>query len=169
MTTDLFTSSEEVIAWVKTNSKTGCICPCCNRLVKIYKRKLNRGMALELIDLYSLSCNNLETIFFHHTQFAKVSGGELSKLLHWGLVCEKPNTVDDKKTSGFWGITQKGILFVENKISVEKYIYLLDAELISYSIENTNIIDSLGSKFNYQELMNSYASIKDTVLNLQKK
>jgi hypothetical protein len=157
MSMDLFTSVEEAKTWVKTNSKTGCICPCCNRLVKIYKRKLNSGMAQELIDLYSLSFNDLETKFYHHTQFAKVSGGELSKLTHWGLVCEKQNTIDDKRTSGFWGITEKGILFVENKISVEKYIYLLDAELISYSKETTNIIESLGSKFNYPELMNSYA------------
>jgi len=156
MSTDLFTSISEAKTWVNMNSKTGCICPCCNRLVKVYKRKLNSGMSQELIALYELSRNDLETMFFHHTQFAKVSGGELSKLTHWGLVCEKPNSIQDKKTSGFWGITEKGILFVENKISVEKYIYLLDAELISYSKETTNIIESLGNKFKYPELMNSY-------------
>jgi hypothetical protein len=154
MNSDLFTTIEEAKMWVNQNSKIGCICPCCDRLIKVYKRKLNSGMSQELIALYELSRNDLETIFFHHTQFAKVSGGELSKLTHWGLVCEKPNSIQDKKTSGFWGITEKGIQFVENKISVEKYIYLLDAELISYSKEKTNIIESLGNKFSYPELMN---------------
>lgn len=153
---DLFTSVEEAKNWVKKNSQTACFCPCCNRLVKVYKRKLNSGMAQELIALYCLSFKDLQTKFYHHTKFAKVSGGELSKLTHWGLVCEKPNTLEDKRTSGFWGITEKGIRFVENKISVEKYIYLLDAELISHSEETTNIIESLGSKLNYTELMNSY-------------
>lgn len=155
MTTDLFTSIEEAKTWVKKNSETGCICPCCNRLVKVYKRRLNSGMAQEIISLYVLSYNDFEAKFYHHTQFAKVTGGELSKLLHWGLVSEKVNTIDDKKTSGFWSITQKGILFVENKINVEKYIYLLDAELIALSQETTNIIESLGNKFNYPELMKS--------------
>jgi len=158
MPTNLFTSIEEAKTWLKTNSKTGCICPCCNRLVKIYKRKLNSGMAQELIDLYCLSYNDLETKYHHHTKFAKLSGGELSKLTHWGLVCEKPNTIEDKRTSGFWGITKKGIQFVENKISIEKYIFLLDAELIAHSKEHTNIIESLGSKFNYNELMEGYSN-----------
>lgn len=153
MTTDLFTSIEEAKTWIKNNSDAGCICPCCNRLIKVYKRKLNSGMAQELIGLYLLSYNDIETKFYHHTNFAKVTGGELSKLAHWGLVSEKENNDNDKKTSGFWGITKKGILFVENKISVEKYIYLLDAELIGLSIENTTIIDSLGDKFNYNELI----------------
>ena len=156
MNGDLFTTIQQAKDWVNTNNETGCICPCCDRLVKMYKRKLNSGMAQELIALYILSFNDLETKFYHHTNFAKVSGGELSKLTHWGLVLEKQNNVDDKKTSGFWGITEKGIKFVENKINVEKYIFLLDAELISYSKETTNIIESLGNKFNYSELMSSY-------------
>jgi hypothetical protein len=156
MNTNLFTSVEEAKNWVSVNSKTACICPCCNRLVKIYKRKLNSGMAQELISLYMLSRNDFETKFYHHTQFAKVSGGELSKLTHWGLVSEKQSTINDEKTSGFWGITQKGIEFVENKIQVHKYIYLLDAELISHSEETTNITESLGNKFSYYELMKSY-------------
>jgi len=153
MTTDLFTSIEEAKTWVKKNSEIGCICPCCNRLVKVYKRKLNSGMAQELIALYLLSQNDFETKFYHHTNFAKVTGGELSKLVHWGLVSEKENDTNDKKTSGYWGITKKGILFVENKITVEKYIYLLDAELVSLSEETTTIKDSLGSKFNYNDLI----------------
>jgi hypothetical protein len=157
MTTDLFTSVEEAKSWIKSNSNSGCICPCCNRLVKVYKRKLNSGMAQELINLYYLSRNDEQTEFYHHTKFAKVSGGELSKLTHWGLVSEKENNEEDKKTSGFWGITEKGIRFVENKVEVEKYIYLLDAELIGYSSDTTNIVESLGNKFNYPELMESYA------------
>lgn len=156
MNCDLFTTVEEAKNWVNINSKVGCICPCCGRLVKMYKRKLNSGMAQELIALYALSFNDIETKFYHHTNFAKVSGGELSKLAHWGLVSEKQNNVEDKKTSGFWGITEKGIDFVENKIRVEKYIFLLDAKLISYSEETTNIIESLGNKFKYPELMGSY-------------
>ncbi len=119
-------------------------------------------MAQELIALYSLSYNDDDSDikFYHHTKFAKVSGGELSKLKHWGLVVEKENDLDEKildgekKTSGFWGITKKGKNFVENKISVEKYIFLLDATLIDTSEnERTNIEDALGNKFNYNEIM----------------
>jgi hypothetical protein len=155
MTYDLFTTIEEAKSWVNKNSDTGAICPCCNRLVKVYKRKLNSGMTQELIALYLLSLNDTKTEYYHHTKFAKVSGGELSKLIHWGLVCEKENNIEDKKTSGFWGITEKGILFVQNKIKVEKYIYLLDAKLISISQETTSVKESLGDKFIYAELMNS--------------
>jgi hypothetical protein len=151
--TDLFTSIEDANNWIATNNRVGCICPCCGRLVKTYKRKLNSSMSQELITLYLLSVNDSKTKYYHHTHFAKVSSGELSKLKHWGLVCEKNNNSQSKKTSGFWGITEKGILFVQNKITVEKYIYILDAKLISSSKETITITQSLGNKFNYNELL----------------
>jgi hypothetical protein len=31
--------------FLNENYKDGCICPCCNQTVKLYKRKLNSGMA----------------------------------------------------------------------------------------------------------------------------
>lgn len=158
---NIFPLLSDAIEFVENNKSVGCICPCCNQIAKVYKRKLNSGMALELIQLYKLS-KKKDTVFFHHTEFAKLTGGEISKLSYWGLVQEKPKDENDtdKKTSGYWSITEIGSNFVENKISIESHIYLYDAEFLGFSETKTNIIESLGKKFNYQELMSEEIDLK---------
>jgi hypothetical protein len=156
MTTNLMTMLNESIDWVKENKTDGCICPCCTQIAKVYKRKLNSGMAYELIQLYRISkIRNVE--YLHHTQFARVTGGEISKLLYWGLVEEMTKPTDEKKkskTSGYWKITPKGVEFVTFCISIPKHIFIFDAKLLAFSDETTTIVDALGSNFNYQELIN---------------
>jgi hypothetical protein len=150
---NIFPLLSDAIAFVKKNKGDGCICPCCGQIAKVYKRKLNNGMAFELISLYKLS--KLKDDFYHHTKFAKLTGGEISKLSYWGLVIEKEKQKDeeDKKTSGYWAITEKGKLFAENKIRLKSHIFLYDAKLLGFSDTEIDIIESLGNKFNYRELM----------------
>jgi hypothetical protein len=154
MQKQLFTTLKESIEWVSENQKDGCICPCCEQISKIYKRRLNSGMAYELIALYKIS---IFGEYVHHSRFSETTGGEISKLRYWGLVIEKPKS-DDKntRTSGFWAITEKGIDFVLNKIKVSRHLFLYDAKFLGFSKEETNIIESLGKSFNYEELMRGY-------------
>ena len=160
MRNNLMTMLNEGIEWVNTNKNNGCICPCCGQIAKTYKRKLNSGMAVELINLYKLSKNSNDQ-WHHHSAFASVKGGEISKLLYWGLVEEmsKDSEQAKTKTSGYWSITQKGKMFVTRKIMVEKHIYVFDTKLLGFSDEYTDIVDSLGSKFNYQELINEQVNL----------
>lgn len=148
---NLFTTLAESINWVDVNKHKGCICPCCGQIAKVYKRKLNSGMAMELIRLYKFKSDE----YIHHTQFASVQGGEISKLSYWGLVEDKLNNNTNTRCSGLWAITNTGRLFVENKIRIPKHIYLYDSKFLSFSEETINIIDSLGSRFSYYELMNN--------------
>jgi hypothetical protein len=157
MNPEIFTPLTEAQDWVTKNRGEGCVCPCCGQIAKIYKRKLNNGMALELIALYKLSMAEQDTEYFHHTKFAKLTCGEISKLVYWGLTEEKPKSTEDNsiKTSGYWKITPNGKLFVENELSVQSHVYLYDAKLLGFSDERITIIESLGKKFSYSELMQS--------------
>ena len=51
-------------------------------------------------------------------------------------------------------------MFVENKIEIESHVYLYDAEFLGHSDTKTNVIECLGNKFNYQELMNEIIDLK---------
>lgn len=157
MQTSLFTSLEEARSWTEKNKSTGCICPCCNQILKVYKRALNSVMSRCLIRLYWLDNNDKN---YHHVKkivegISDTGTNDFSKLKHYSLIEEMPKDLSNTKTrtSGFWKITEKGRLYVENKISVESHIYLCNASLLGFSTTQTNIIESIGKKFNYQELM----------------
>lgn len=155
MQTNLLTTLSESRDWLTKSKVNGCICPCCGQIAKIYKRKLNSGMARELINLYLLTVKTKEK-WHHHSDFAYVSGGEISKLTYWGLVNEMPKDhKEDKKskTSGYWSLTGKGIMFVRNEMKVEKHVHIFDTKFYGFSDEWIGIKESLGSKFNYAELM----------------
>lgn len=127
-------------------------CPCCERFAKTYKRKLYSTMAYQLIKLRKLS---KEDSWVHISQIStRVGPGDFTKLRYWGLVISKPNEDDPtKKESGYWKITEKGRLFVEDKLSIKKYAVILFDDVINYSGSEITIKECLGSKFNYEELM----------------
>ena len=59
-----------------------------------------------------------------------------------------------KKTSGLWRPTLAGLDFVDNKIMVPSYCKLYNNKEYGFSPETINIIDALGKKFDYNELIN---------------
>jgi len=138
------------------NMKKGTTCPVCNQHVKLYKVRVNAQMAKSLIKLYKLSRGNT-TIFYHHEEIGienKV-GGAWAKLRWWGLIEEQPKDKADKnkRTSGSWRITDKGVKFVEGKLKVAKYVKLYNQSYYGYEGDGVSIIDALGKKFSYSELM----------------
>lgn len=88
------------------------------------------------------------------------SNTSFAKLKHWALVEERPIEEHDKedkekKSSGWWGITHRGIQFAKNEITIPKHAFIFNSK--SYqpiSPDKTiNIIEALGDKFNYSELI----------------
>jgi hypothetical protein len=152
---------EEGKEYLRNNYKKGVICPCCGQFVKLYKRKLNSSMARTLILLYRKSKLNLDVEYFHiyndllGVDFG-IGGSELSKLKYWGMVdeLEKDPNNTKSRTSGYWKITEKGKKFVKIELKVSKYVLLYNSQFRGFEGSQININESLGNKFNYQELMN---------------
>ena len=128
-------------------------CPVCKQNCKIYRRKLNSGMAATLCWLVSVSQGNWIDIPNTAPRFV-LKSNEHGKLVHWGLVEQQPNLDDPtKRTSGIWRPTPMGILFAEGSITVPSHVLLFDNKFHGFSEENTTIHGALGNKFNYEELM----------------
>ena len=128
MKTDLFTSLSEAKDFVSQHSAEGCVCPTCESYVKIYKRNLNSVMSRCLIRLYNLY--EQEDTFYHVKDIVKgisdTGTNDFSKLLFWELIRPKPKSEKDfnfekTKTSGYWKISEKGILFVQRKIQLNSF------------------------------------------------
>ena len=135
----------------------GGICPCCDQFVKRYRRKLNATMARGLIWLVKASGDNLQWIHVNSTgpSWLTNKGGTLATLVHWGLIEEKPK--EDKpsasRTSGSWRPTLKGVQFAKNELRVPSHVVLYNDQVEGWSGSEASIVDALGKRFHYGELM----------------
>lgn len=145
---------KEAKEYLRSNFNEGVNCPCCNQFVKLYKRKLGSMQSQGLIILYNLS---KEKDWIHVREITKNINltGDFAKMSYWKLIEERANTESTKKNSGFWRITQRGKDFVGNKIEIPSHALVYNSKCFGFSEEKTNIIKSLGKKFNYNDLMNN--------------
>jgi hypothetical protein len=72
------------------------------------------------------------------------------------LIEELPNKSDGKtKTSGVWKITDKGVYFVNNSLTLPSHVLIYNKVFMGYDGKEIDIIQALGKHFNYYELMNN--------------
>lgn len=145
---------EEAKQILRDGWEKGVECPCCKQFVKLYKRKLNAGMARTMINMYKASNGMME--WLHHTQF-RTESNDYSYLQVWELIEEKEKDADDttKKNSGYWRLTSKGLEFVQLEWTVRSHIKMYNQKFYGFAGKEVDIRECLGKKFNYEELMNA--------------
>jgi len=153
----LFESLLEAKERLRLGLDKGTICPCCNQYAKIYNRKLNSIMAYALLRIERYFRNPDADEWLHIRRFLlniRVMSNDYDKLENWGLMVHKPSS-EVEQYSGLWRITTLGIEFVHNRVTVPEKIQFLNGIATGQSDSRTNIIQSLGAKFNYYDLMSA--------------
>lgn len=120
-------------------------CPCCTQFARIYKRKLNSGMAVSLIKMCKAAGK-------HWQHIPTTIGGrsrEEGKLRYWGLVEEA------ETGGGYWRVTDRGWNFVTRGEKVPMYAKIYDGRCLSLMGELIDIHEALGEHFDLDELMNT--------------
>lgn len=145
------TSLDEAKEWLRGRVEDGERCPCCTQMAKVYRRKINSGMARALIAQYR-KCGQRSV----HTRDIWLPYSKEAAQLKWcGLVDQEPDVLrEDGGQSGYWRITDLGVAFIRNETLVHKYVRVYDGRVLS--VDGTSLVsitDALGSKFNYKELM----------------
>jgi len=142
----------EAKTFLNENYKDGCICPCCNQVVKLYKRKLNSGMARVLIAMYKKGGS-----FFHVKDYLREynikNTHDWTLLKYWKLIQPMDNQKGGQEL-GYWSITEKGKQFCKGELKLQKHVLIITNKMIGFSNEDTDIVESLGNHFDYNELMN---------------
>jgi hypothetical protein len=146
------TTIEDAKQFLRTNWDEGVKCPCCIQKVKRYKRKLTSGMASGLISLYKQADHRTDR-HIHISKLGHLNGGEFAQLNRWGLIEDLYNDSDDKRTSGKWRITDRGVSFVRGLEMVASHVYTYNGETLGFEQAKIDIHSALGSKFNYKEIM----------------
>ena len=127
----------------------GYRCPLCTQFAKVYRRKLNSGMARSLIRMWRKA--GLDWINVPDQIGAR--SREEGKLRYWGLVEEADVEREDGGRAGWWRVTREGARFVTGKITVPKYARIYDGRCLGLHGEPVTIRDCLGERFDYAELM----------------
>ncbi len=131
-------------------------CPCCSRLVKLYKRKLHAEMVLWLIALDRL-CDDrdwhttLEIVELSPHLGAGGTNGTL--LIHWGLIEKRGEENRSGAPAGSYQVTAKGRSFLYCNSRVPARAHFLCGDLVGFSAEVTTARQAVGNKFDYDELI----------------
>jgi hypothetical protein len=152
---------DEARNWLEAGLEDGVECPCCGQLAKIYKRKLHGMMAFVLLLIYRHKGDewiHVPSLINAKKKSPTVwagNGGDWSKLLHWGLIEALVAERSDGSTRvGYYKITDKGRLFAQNKIRVPHCVWLYNGQRLDRKDTKTvSIVEALGDKFDYTELM----------------
>jgi len=145
-------SLAEAKDFVAQKREKGVDCPCCGRLVKLYKRKLHAEMArflTKLVNAYQREPRYYSTReLLPHAAKAATDG---SFLIHWGLIEKLQSKNKSGAKAGMYRPTTEGIEFAQNRRAVASHIFLLVNKFQGFSGSTTFISDVEG--FNFYELM----------------
>jgi len=83
--------------------------------------------------------------------------GDFTYLVHFGLLEKMQGEREDgSNRNGFYKITGRGIMFCEQKLTVNSKFYMFNGKLDGFDGEQIGIQRALGKKFSYTELMQEH-------------
>lgn len=139
---------EQAKAYLRKEMDKGAKCPCCNQDVKMYRWKISAKIGAVLVAFY-----HRRNTWVHPLNDLNVNSGDYAKLRHFGFIVSDQMIQDDKKASGLWQITPRGIAFVEDRLTVHEKVKLYNNGSYGFEGDQVTIHDVLGTKFSYAELM----------------
>lgn len=144
------TTFAEAKSWLRERLDDGADCPLCTQHAQVYRRKINSGMARALIEQYRQAGQSL----VHTRDYWLPLSKEAAQLQWWGLIAQGDERREDGGQSGWWRVTYDGVAYVHNRLRVPKYARVYDGRLMNLdSTEMVSILDALGNKFDYSDLM----------------
>ncbi len=141
---------------VKAGRSAGIVCPCCDQLVKVYRRKLNLQMARALYWMSRTPAGHYQDMTEAPADI--IRNREYSRLALWMLAEPEPgrNHVGSKR--GRWRLTHEGRLFVDGVIRVPEAVYVLNGKVVDVSRETVKITDVKG--FHFMETWDDQATVR---------
>jgi hypothetical protein len=146
---------EEARAYVERYSRTqaGCRCPACDRLVRTYRRLVNRtgarfllALARESARLHAGDMTEYVDLRTPPNDDLRTPGGDYAKLRYWGLIASGENP-------GVWRLTGYGLAWMRDRHHIPKYAVVLDGEVIGYSDERVSFADAMRQAFDLDDAM----------------
>ena len=129
------------------------VCQCGGRS-KLYRRKLNSGMAATLCWL--VANGNGEWVHTSKMPRWAVVGREFGKLFFWGMMEMQEEDGDEKRSSGIYRVTEAGRAFAMEETDAPSHAFIRSPRSQFLTLDtrsSVTILEALGQKFHYAELM----------------
>jgi hypothetical protein len=118
--------------YLKVLQGKGGNCPCCDRTGKYNAFSITKKNAQALIWIYYNgdehgwvnTANNAPRDFMRAKTF--------SNMRYWGLIEPYPNDDKEKRGSGYWRITNKGIKYLKGEMPLPYKAYIYNRTLMGY-------------------------------------
>lgn len=151
----LFTSEADIKKDFDERLRKGDIfdCPCCGRHSQIYRRKITGAMIFAAMHLIKLQRESADG-YVHHSKFLEGISRGFYDLKYFGFIEQKQHNAEaaDQRTSGFWRVLPKGILFIRGEMTAPKYALTFDDTCLGFTGDHVNIHQCLPEKFSYAEV-----------------
>lgn len=136
------------------NLDAGMFCPCCGQYAKRYRRNINCGQVISLINIYKQGMRSQFEWVYIPNVYASLKSREEGKLAYWGLLEEAQEKREDGGRAGWWRVTLKGEDFLIRGLRIPKYAYVYNAKCLGFdTTELVTIRDCLRNKFDLDALM----------------
>lgn len=155
------TTLVDALEWLLERINEGVECPLCGQTAKVYTHNLTASEALGLIIFY----REHGTGWGHapSTEGIPRLGGAFARNALWGLIQESWGVREDGGRAGVWRVTPLGERFRNNLAKVRRTAITYggaqkvegreNRRLLALEGDEISIVDALGEKFNYEELM----------------
>lgn len=126
-------------------------CSECGRLIKTYRRLVNKTMVRALLKMYELGGTKE---FVHTPTRISVNGGDISKMEIWGLIERSPTEREDHGRDGWWRVTTFGRSFLRGEVTISKYAEIYLGVFQQFSGPQVSVSDCYKEFFDLRKLMN---------------
>ena len=145
----------EAREYVEQGRWTGGVeCPCCGSWNDVYHTPFPGVAARVLCDMYRKTGRERDWVHIPSCLHNN-AGGDAVKAVHWGLIeAAKGERVDGSNRIGWWRLTELGLDFVTNTVSIPSHADIQRPSTCrGLSGEPLWITEAVGKHFNYRELM----------------
>lgn len=154
---------EQIRAYMRENWEEGVACPCCSQKVKLYRRRVNAGMAEVLVALARETVRrrvNPQHRPYVHVERELVRGNELlecardwTTLKFWVLI-EPLGDGSARRTAGEWRITEFGLWVVSHpdRPLLHDFVEVFNDRPRGASEEKCSLLDALRRPFRWEEV-----------------
>lgn len=136
-------------------------CGECGQVCAIYNHSLGHAQAADMISLYVKSMREHGNPYevYHKNDFCAIGNNAFSLVRKFGLA-QSPDLeelTDNKKCSGRWALTYRGMKFVRNQIAVPATLQIFDNKIVKVQdAAVVKITDVIGKVFSYEHTMGEW-------------
>jgi hypothetical protein len=134
----------------------GGYCPCCDRWGKTYRRGINRTMAGSMVWLAEHAPPGSDWVKPSKVGPRFMIGSNQFTTMKWWGACERcpADEDEDVKHSGLWRMTELGMDWVANRVTLPKFVWTYNDEVKRFDEPMVRISDII-EDFSYGEIMSA--------------